>query len=149
MSRSRSYHSRPKPGAELPAGTVVTTQPPRHDRRTGWPGFALWLLGLVERLYLHACGWTRVPGVPEELYYPPDDYNYRRHNHYDRGHAVNAQKACLRDVHYEPAPAAFGKAWREGQEQRRHYRYSRFLLDRAFEEQVESSHSLGSEGDEQ
>jgi len=51
-----------------------------------------WLLEWAERLYLHAHGWDRRGEDSYENYIPPDDYGFRRHRDYSRGHAVNAQK---------------------------------------------------------
>lgn len=56
-----------------------------------WRRFATWLLEWSERLYLHAHGWDR-RGEDATRYLPPDDYQFRCHDFYDRSHAVNAQK---------------------------------------------------------
>lgn len=55
---------------------------------------ARWLLLWAERLYLKAHGWDKLASGQRgeaELYLPPNDYNYKRHDTYDRRHAVNAQ----------------------------------------------------------
>jgi hypothetical protein len=50
--------------------------------------FTAWLLVLVELLYLRVHGWVR----HGDRYLSPDDYEFRRHEFYVHGHAVNAQK---------------------------------------------------------
>lgn len=58
--------------------------------------FSTWLLEQAERFFLWAHFWSRDEGY----YYPPDDYEFRRHSKYTRSHAVNAQKQLVYNAQY-------------------------------------------------
>lgn len=82
----------------------TTTAPAQHARESTWQRLVYGLLTWVERAWLHATGWTRVPGESREFYHPPDDYAFRRHERYERTHAVNAQRQVLAQQRRLPPP---------------------------------------------
>ena len=57
--------------------------------------FSYYILGLAERFYLYAHGWQKLG----DDYVPPVDYPFKKHAHYGKVHAVNAQRQVYSDNH--------------------------------------------------